>query len=150
TLSLHDALPIFGSAEEVAATDDDRDLRAVADDGRDLPRDGVHHVGVHAQAAAPGERLSGQLQQKPAVHFAVVALLSLGGHRGSRLFRCTYEEGHCRWGVVRIPCGNGLLVRSAVVRHARVRDGVTVRLLPTLSGSCARRGTDSDADLDAR
>src|SRR5690606_29190994 len=40
--------------------------------------------------------------------------------------------------------------RSAVVRHARVRDGVTVRLLPTLSGSCARRGTDSDADLDAR
>src|SRR5690606_3222371 len=65
-------------------------------------------------------------------------------------FRCTYEEGHCRWGVVRIPCGNGLLVRSAVVRHARVRDGVTVRLLPTLSGSCARRGTDSDADLDAR
>src|SRR5690606_3432957 len=94
--------------------------------------------------------LSGQLQQKPAVHFAVVALLSLGGHRGSRLFRCTYEEGHCRWGVVRIPCGNGLLVRSAVVRHARVRDGVTVRLLPTLSGSCARRGTDSDADLDAR
>src|SRR5262249_41734865 len=133
---VHAALLEFGAAEEVAAADDDGDLRAVADDGRDLTGDLVHHVGVDAQAAATGEGLSGQLQQNPAAPLAVAALLGLGGQGDPASFTwCTYKEGHCRWGRFSLPMrGNGLLVRSAAVRHVPRCGGCTDDCCrPTLS-----------------
>ena len=65
---LHAPLAELGTAEEVAAADDDRDLDSARRRLRDLAGDGPHHVGVHAQLASP-ERLSGQLQQDTAAGF---------------------------------------------------------------------------------
>ncbi|MGX1241513.1 hypothetical protein RKD46_002617 [Streptomyces pseudovenezuelae] len=123
--AVHAALLEFGTAEEVSAADDNRDLGAVPDDGGDLTGDLVHHVGVHTQAPATGERLSGQLQQKPAAYFAVVALLGLGGHGDPASFTCcTYEEGHCRWELVRIPCAAMASSSDLLSSATRVRGGV--------------------------
>src|SRR5690606_38713948 len=52
----------LGAPEEVAATDDDGDLHAVAHGDADLPRDTSHDVGVQPHAAA-AERLARQLEQ---------------------------------------------------------------------------------------
>src|SRR5690606_22316497 len=52
----------LGAPEEVAATDDDGALHAVAHGDADLPRDTSHDVGVQPHAAA-AERLARQLEQ---------------------------------------------------------------------------------------
>ena len=64
TAAVHAALAELGTAEEVAAADDDGDLDAIDRFG-DLAGDLADHVGVDAQLSA-AERLSGQLQQDAA------------------------------------------------------------------------------------
>ena len=59
--AVHAALTELGTAEEVAAADDDRDLDAVHRFG-DLARDLAHDVGVDAELSA-AERLAGEFQK---------------------------------------------------------------------------------------
>ena len=53
------------AAVEVAAADDDRELRSGAADGNDLARDRQHDAGIDAVVAGAHERLARQLQQRP-------------------------------------------------------------------------------------
>ena len=55
----------LGTAEEVAAADDDGDLRARRDDLGDLPADGVDHRGVDTDGPA-AEHLAAELEQHAA------------------------------------------------------------------------------------
>lgn len=65
--SLHAALLKLGTAEEVAAADDDGHLHAAADDFGDLSSHLVDDVGVQANFAT-AEHLAAELEQHAGVH----------------------------------------------------------------------------------
>src|SRR5690606_14070890 len=76
--SVHATLGEFSTAEEVATTDDDRDLR-VCGRRSDLLGQAADHIGVDAERAA-AEGLTGELQQHPSLsgHCHCCSLMSAG------------------------------------------------------------------------
>jgi hypothetical protein len=56
----------LGTAEEVAATDHDRNLHATPGHLGDLLRQPIHHIRVHPDLAA-AEHFTGHLEQDPLV-----------------------------------------------------------------------------------
>ena len=86
---LDTALLQLRPAEEVAAADDDGDLRARRDDLGDLPRDGVDHRRVDTDGPA-AEHLAAELEQHAVETGAGVFLIRRGaaaphGVRGERV-----------------------------------------------------------------
>ena len=78
--TVHAAHRQFGAPEEVAASDDDRDLNAFGDHDADLSGDGDDDIRVDAERAVPSERLSGQLEDNPLITLIRLAAVAARNH----------------------------------------------------------------------